>query len=74
MWKVNNSVSQIIGRLTNFELPLERSMNMKRIVSALLAVALMSMTLMACHTVKGAGQDIQSGGRSVEKAADSARK
>lgn len=36
----------------------------------LLTVAAATLSLSACNTVEGAGQDIQQGGRSIEKAAD----
>ena len=55
------------------EFPLERSTNMKRIVAALLAVAFLSIATVGCHTVKGAGRDIQRGGQAVEEAAEDAR-
>lgn len=43
---------------------------MKRLI-ALMLVALFSMsTLVACNTVKGAGQDVQKVGDKVEQAAD----
>jgi entericidin B len=34
-----------------------------------LLVAVLGLTLAACHTVEGIGKDIQSGGKAVEKAA-----
>lgn len=36
----------------------------------LLTVAAATLSLSACNTVEGAGQDIQQGGKSIEKAAD----
>jgi len=47
---------------------------MKKIVAALLAVALLSISTVGCHTVKGAGRDIQRGGQAVEEAAEGARR
>ena len=42
----------------------------KSVIAALTAAAVICMGAVGCHTVKGAGQDIQSGGHSIEKAAD----
>lgn len=46
---------------------------MKRIIGVLLAVALLSISTVGCHTIKGAGRDIQRGGQAVEEAAEDAR-
>lgn len=40
----------------------------KKIVAALLLTG--SLMLAACNTVEGAGKDVQSAGKAVEKAAD----
>ncbi|MBU5611366.1 entericidin A/B family lipoprotein [Geomonas azotofigens] len=41
---------------------------MKRKIAAAVAVILACMwTLTGCHTVKGFGEDLQSGGRAIEK-------
>jgi entericidin B len=40
----------------------------KKLVAAALLMALAGLT--ACNTMEGAGQDIQSGGRALEKSAD----
>lgn len=42
---------------------------MKNIVMLTFAIAFTSMVA-ACNTVEGAGQDIQKGGRNIERAAD----
>jgi predicted small secreted protein len=62
-----------VGEVDKVEFPLERSTNMKRIVAVLLAVAFLSIATVGCHTVKGAGKDIQRGGRAVENAAEDVR-
>ncbi|AWK87447.1 entericidin A/B family lipoprotein [Azospirillum thermophilum] len=43
---------------------------------ALFAIAgtLLGTTLSACNTIEGAGQDVQAGGRAVERSADSVQK
>ena len=46
---------------------------LKKILAVLLLGALFSAATIGCHTVKGAGQDIEKGGRAVERAADHAR-
>jgi entericidin B len=40
----------------------------KRLVSALLTVMLVAV-LSGCHTIHGMGQDIEQGGKAIEKAA-----
>jgi len=40
---------------------------MKKLILALCAL---SIVLSGCHTVKGVGKDIQSGGESIERAAE----
>jgi predicted small secreted protein len=40
-------------------------------IAILTAALFLSVTLTACNTVEGAGQDIQKGGQSIERAADS---
>ena len=45
----------------------------KKILAVLLVGALFSVAMIGCHTVKGAGKDIESGGRTVERAAEGAR-
>ena len=42
---------------------------MKKILGSLIAVLFLGMVLSGCNTVKGAGQDIQSGGHAISKAA-----
>ncbi|MDB5492478.1 MAG: Entericidin EcnA/B family [Micavibrio sp.] len=42
---------------------------MKNILMLTIAIAFSSMVA-ACNTVEGAGQDIQKGGHSIERAAD----
>ncbi|MFP5516658.1 MAG: entericidin A/B family lipoprotein [Alphaproteobacteria bacterium] len=43
---------------------------------ALLAVlgTLLGTTLAACNTMEGAGQDVQAGGRAIERGADNVQK
>jgi len=43
---------------------------------ALLAIlgTLMGTTLTACNTFEGAGQDVQAGGRAIERSADNVQK
>lgn len=41
---------------------------MKRRITAAVAVILMSaLTLSACHTVKGVGQDVEGSGKAIER-------
>lgn len=41
---------------------------MRRHIAAALLVLMASMfTLSACHTVKGVGEDVQSGGKAIER-------
>jgi entericidin B len=40
-------------------------------ITAILAAAMLSL-LAGCNTVEGMGQDVQAGGRAVERAADKA--
>lgn len=42
---------------------------LKNILSGLLIVLFLT-SLMGCHTIHGAGQDIESAGKSIEKATD----
>jgi predicted small secreted protein len=44
----------------------------KSSVIALVAAGLMGLAVCGCHTVKGAGQDIEHGGKAIEKSADKA--
>ncbi|ACH38413.1 MULTISPECIES: entericidin A/B family lipoprotein [Citrifermentans] len=39
---------------------------MKRKIAGAIVVLAYMVTMSACHTVKGVGQDMQSGGRSIE--------
>jgi entericidin B len=48
--------------------PNERKPNMKAL-AAFIAAAVLSMVA-GCNTVEGVGQDVQAGGRAVERAAD----
>lgn len=45
---------------------------MKKLAMLTFAIAFTSMVA-ACNTVEGAGQDIQKGGKSIERAADTHR-
>lgn len=42
---------------------------MKKTLARLLTVALAATALSACNTVQGIGQDVQAGGRAIERAA-----
>ena len=42
---------------------------MKKTLARLLALALAAAALSACNTVQGIGQDVQAGGRAIERAA-----
>lgn len=46
---------------------------LRRLAAALAVVALMGMCALGCNTIKGAGKDIEKGGRSIQNAADSVR-
>ncbi|TDR47634.1 putative small secreted protein [Tahibacter aquaticus] len=43
-------------------------------ISLLLALVLSAASLSACHTVKGAGKDIERAGEEIQKASDDVRK
>ena len=43
---------------------------MKKAPLALFAALLAALTLTGCNTVHGLGQDVQAGGRAIERAAD----
>ena len=43
---------------------------MKNATLALFAALLAALTLTGCNTVHGLGQDVQAGGRAIERAAD----
>ncbi|MFC2588818.1 MAG: entericidin A/B family lipoprotein [Ottowia sp.] len=43
---------------------------MKKATLALFAALLAALTLTGCNTVHGLGQDVQAGGRAIERAAD----
>ena len=45
-----------------------------RKVKALALLALFGSLLAACNTVEGMGQDVQSGGRAMERGADNVQK
>jgi predicted small secreted protein len=47
---------------------------LKSLVTALVVGTLLGVTALGCNTVKGAGKDIQKGGKSVENAAEGAQK
>lgn len=47
---------------------------LKKFIAALAVGIFMSAGALGCHTVKGAGRDIQSGGKGIENAAEGARK
>lgn len=40
---------------------------MRKIVSALVVLLICVWTMSGCHTVKGVGQDVESGGRAIER-------
>jgi predicted small secreted protein len=61
--KVANAAT---GRISTLE-------NVMKALSAMLAVAMLmvfGLTIPGCNTTKGVGQDMQSGGQSIEKSAD----
>ena len=39
----------------------------------ILTIVTATLSLSACNTIEGAGQDIQKGGQSIEKAADTSK-
>jgi entericidin B len=41
---------------------------------AILAAALLAASVAACNTVEGVGEDMQSGGRAIERSADDAKR
>jgi predicted small secreted protein len=45
----------------------------KRVVVALVVGALISIGALACNTVKGAGRDVEKGGKGIENAAEGAQ-
>ncbi len=46
----------------------------KRLIIALVVGTLMSAGALGCNTFRGAGKDIQEGGKSIENAAEGAQK
>ena len=42
----------------------------KTTILSMIAMILAAVTLAGCNTVKGVGQDVQRGGRAIERAAD----
>lgn len=46
----------------------------QKLVAALAAISLLSVATLGCNTVGGAGKDIQKGGKTVENAAEGAKK
>ncbi len=46
----------------------------QKFVTALVLVALLSISALGCNTFRGAGKDIQKGGQAVENAAEGAQK
>lgn len=42
---------------------------MKKVLYSFVTVLLLGMAVSGCNTVKGAGQDIQSGGQAISRAA-----
>ncbi|PAT39616.1 hypothetical protein CK623_09495 [Vandammella animalimorsus] len=42
---------------------------MKAIASSILATLVAALALAGCNTVQGVGQDVQQGGRAIERAA-----
>lgn len=45
-----------------------------RLFAVLLAMMFTAGSLSACHTVKGAGKDIESAGKEIQKTSDDVRK
>lgn len=46
----------------------------QKIIAALVVGALVGVTALGCNTFRGAGKDIQKGGKSIENAAEGAQK
>lgn len=44
-----------------------------RQVATVVAAVLLTASVVACNTVEGAGQDMQSGGKAIERKADDAK-
>ncbi|HRK33944.1 MAG TPA: entericidin A/B family lipoprotein [Candidatus Hydrogenedentes bacterium] len=49
-------------------------MKIYKAIALFALLATLSVSALACNTVKGAGKDIQEGGEAIEEAADSAQK
>jgi predicted small secreted protein len=45
-----------------------------RLIAALMIAIVAAGSLGGCHTVKGAGKDIESAGKEIQKASDDVRK
>lgn len=45
-----------------------------KLFAMLLTIAFAAGSLSACHTVKGAGKDIESAGKEIQKTSDDVRK
>lgn len=46
----------------------------KRVVVALVVSALIGIGALGCNTVKGAGRDVEKGGKGIQNAAEGAQK
>ena len=46
----------------------------KRVVAALVVGALIGIGALACNTVKGAGKDVEKGGKGIQNAAEGAQR
>jgi predicted small secreted protein len=65
------------GTTLRREIQHERNVNMKafkRVVVALVLVALIGIGALACNTVKGAGKDVEKGGQGIQNAAEGAQR
>jgi predicted small secreted protein len=49
---------------------IDSAKSVKNIVSTIAAAAIVALTFSACNTVEGAGEDMDSTGRAIERAAD----
>lgn len=46
----------------------------RKLIVALVVGTLIGIGALGCNTIKGAGKDIEKGGKSIQKAADKAQK
>jgi predicted small secreted protein len=66
-----------LSRGTSLQTQNERNMIMKafkRLVVMLVVSALIGIGALGCNTIKGAGKDVEKGGKGIQNAADGAQK